>query len=100
MRQVVCGQVSQTIGPFGEREVYVLDIGVVWGCGPGDGGPLALLDLGPPSRPHGHMFSDLRFTVPGHDSVFPGANLRSSKSKDLGWTSGGISPPREQVVGE
>jgi len=45
------------------------------------------------------MFSDLLFTVPGHDSVLTGADLGSSESKDLERSSSRNSPPREQGLG-
>ena len=81
--------------------MYVLDVGVVWGCSSGDDGRatnsfrLALLDFGPPSHPHGQMISKLWLAVPGHDGTFTNTNLRSNESKNLELTSAGISPLHE-----
>ena len=83
VRQVIYGRLSQTARSFGGWYAHVLDIGVVWGCSSGDGGwttgssRLALLDLCPLSHPHGHVFSNLWFAVPGHHGMLAGANLWS-----------------------
>jgi len=87
---------------LGDREAHVLDTGEVWGCSSGDdvrttsSFRITLLDFGPPLHPHGQMFSNLQLAVRGPDGMLTSPNLRSSKSRDLGRTSVGISPLRGQ----
>ena len=102
--QVVYGRGIQIVRSLKEREAHVLNVGVV--CS-GDvarsagSHRLALLDLSPPSHPHGYMFSDLWLAVPGHYGTLTNMNLRSSKTgRVLERTSAKISPPREQVLRE
>ena len=85
VRQVVYGQVIQTVGSIEEWEAHALSVGVV--CS-GDVARstssfrIALLDFIPPPHPHSHMFSDLWLAVPGHYGTL--TNPRSSTTEGTG----------------
>lgn len=84
--QVVCERACQNVRLSEQQETHVLNVGIV-----GSGNMerttssfrLALLVFGSLPHPHGHVFSDLWFAVPGHDGTFTGIDLRPSESSGL-----------------